>query len=146
MQFFLFQYKKYTIDFEGVVIMDEYMNYDKEFPADNVYERKCPVIYALDILGQKWKLPILWCLSSKDFTRYNELKRKVNGITNMMLTKSLKELEEHKLIVRTQYETIPPKVEYSLTERGKALLPTFKELYIWGEDQLKLDKPKSNYK
>ena len=142
MQFFLFQYKKYTIDFEGVVIMNEYMNYDKEFPADNVYERKCPVIYALDILGQKWKLPILWCLSSKDFTRYNELKRKVKGITNMMLTKSLKELEEHKLIVRTQYETIPPKVEYSLTERGKALLPTLQELYIWGEDQLEFDKHK----
>ncbi|ALB43901.1 HxlR family transcriptional regulator [Clostridium sp. MF28] len=120
--------------------MSDYMRYNKEFPDDNIYETECPVIYALDILGQKWKLPIMWYLSSKDSTRYNELKRKVKGITNMMLTKSLKELEEHKLIVRTQYETIPPRVEYSLTERGKALLPTLKELYVWGEDQLKLDK------
>jgi len=62
----------------------------------------------------------------------------------MMLTKSLKELEEHNLIVRIQYETIPPKVEYALTERGKALLPALNELSIWGEEQLKLDKSKSN--
>ncbi len=62
----------------------------------------------------------------------------------MMLTKSLKELKEHNLIVRIQYETIPPKVEYALTERGKALLPTLNELSIWGEEQIKLDKSKSN--
>ena len=125
------------------------MNNDKDcnvgFPSDNIYETKCPLIYALEIIGQKWKLPIMWYLFDNDFTRYNELKRKVKGITNMMLTKSLKELEEHNLVVRTQYETIPPKVEYALTERGKALLPALKELSIWGEEQIKLDKLKSNY-
>jgi DNA-binding HxlR family transcriptional regulator len=115
-----------------------------EFSSNNIYETKCPLIYALDIIGQKWKLPIMWYLFENDFTRYNELKRKVKGITNMMLTKSLKELEEHNLIVRTQYETIPPKVEYALTERGKALLPALNELSIWGEEQIKLDKSKSN--
>jgi len=87
----------------------------------------------------------MWCLLKKEVIRYNELKRNVKGITNMMLTKSLKDLEEHKLIVRTQYETIPPKVEYSLTERGKALFPTLKELYEWGEEQLKIDKSKSKF-
>lgn len=115
-----------------------------EFPSDNIYETKCPLIYALDIIGQKWKLPIMWYLFENNFTRYNELKRKVKGITNMMLTKSLKELEKHNLIVRNQYETIPPKVEYALTERGKALLPALNELSIWGEEQIKLDKSKSN--
>lgn len=124
------------------------MNNDKDcnvgVPIDNIYETKCPLIYALEIIGQKWKLPIMWYLFDNDFIRYNELKRKVNGITNMMLTKSLKELEEHNLILRIQYETIPPKVEYALTERGKALLPALKELSIWGEEQLKLDKSKSN--
>ncbi len=115
-----------------------------EFHSDNVYDTKCPLIYALEIIGQKWKIPIMWYLFENDFTRYNELKRKVKGITNMMLTKSLKELEEHNLIVRIQYETIPPKVEYALTERGKALLPTLNELSIWGEEQIKLDKSKSN--
>ena len=125
------------------------MNNDRDcnvgFPSDNIYVTKCPLIYALEIIGQKWKLPIMWYLFDNDFTRYNELKRKVKGITNMMLTKSLKELEEHSLIVRIQYETIPPKVEYALTERGKALLPALKELSIWGEEQIKLDKSKSNY-
>jgi len=116
-----------------------------EFHSDNIYDTKCPLIYALEIIGQKWKLPIMWYLFDNDFTRYNELKRKVKGITNMMLTKSLKELEEHNLIVRIQYETIPPKVEYALTERGKALLPALNELSIWGEEQLKLDKSKSNF-
>ena len=112
------------------------------FPDDNIYETQCPVIYALDIVGQKWKLPIMWYLLEAEPARYNELKRRIKGITNMMLTKSLKELEEHKLIVRTQYETIPPKVEYYLTKRGKELLPALNELNKWGKEQLKLDKCK----
>jgi len=124
------------------------MNNDKdcnvEFTSDNIYQTECPIIYALDIIGKKWKLPIMWYLFQKETTRYNELKRRVNGITNMMLSKSLQELEAHKLIIRTQYETIPPKVEYSLTERGKALLPILDELYLWGEEQIKLDKQKSD--
>lgn len=120
--------------------MSKYMDDNKDFPDYNIYDVQCPIIYALNIIGQKWKLPIMWYLASKECTRYNELKRKVKGITNMMLTKSLKELEEHKLIIRTQYETIPPKVEYSLTKRGRALLPTLNELYIWGGEQLELNK------
>ncbi|MDR3596879.1 helix-turn-helix domain-containing protein [Clostridium sp.] len=119
--------------------MNKYEDSNTEFSCDNIYEIQCPVIYALDIVGQKWRLPIMWYLLRSEPTRYNELKRRIKGITNMMLTKSLKELEEHKLITRTQYETIPPKVEYSLTERGKALLPALDELYKWGEEQIKLD-------
>jgi len=120
--------------------MNNDMSCNAKLPSDNIYETKCPIIYALGIVGQKWKLPIMWYLFKNETTRYNELKRRVEGITNMMLTKSLRELEECMLIVRTQYETIPPKVEYSLTERGKALLPALDELYIWGEEQIKLDK------
>jgi DNA-binding HxlR family transcriptional regulator len=122
--------------------MENDSSYDTVFPDDNIYETQCAVIYALDIVGQKWKLPIMWYLLEAEPTRYNELKRRIKGITNMMLTKSLKELEEHKLIVRTQYETIPPKVEYSLTDRGKKLLPALNELNKWGKEQLKLDKGK----
>lgn len=112
---------------------------DAVFPDDNIYETQCPVIYALNIVGQKWRLPIMWYLLEAEPVRYNELKRRIKGVTNMMLTKSLKELEEHNLIVRTQYETIPPKVEYSLTERGKALLPALNELSKWGIEQINLD-------
>lgn len=116
-------------------------NQDEEIDK-KVYETKCPIIYALDIVGQKWKLPIMWYLLANETTRYNELKRQVKGITNTMLTKSLRELEQHKLVIRTEYNTNPPKVEYSLSERGKALLPTFDALYAWGEEQIKIDKSK----
>ena len=122
--------------------MNKNIGYKAELQSDNIYESNCPIIYALNVVGQKWKLPIMWYLFKNETTRYNELKRRVKGITNMMLTKSLRELEERMLIVRTQYETIPPKVEYSLTKRGKALLPALDELYIWGEEQIKLDKSK----
>lgn len=80
----------------------------------------------------------MWYLFQNEYTRYNELNRKVNGITNIMLTKSLKELEENKLVIRKQYDTVPPRVEYSLTERGRSLLPTLNELYKWGEEQIKI--------
>ena len=122
--------------------MNKNIGHKAKSSNDNIYESNCPIIYALNVVGQKWKLPIMWRLSENETTRYNELKRSVNGITNMMLTKSLRELEEHNLIVRTQYETIPPKVEYFLTQRGKSLLPSLNELYKWGEEQIKLDKAK----
>lgn len=118
--------------------MIKQQTYDVNLPGLNIYETKCPIIYALDLIGQKWKLPILWYLFQKDAIRYNELKRSVNGITNMMLTKSLQELEGHGLVNRVQYETIPPKVEYSLTERGKALIPALDALYAWGKEQLEI--------
>lgn len=115
------------------------INYTPELPDENIYDTKCPIIYALGIIGQKWKLPIMWHLFHQEKTRYNELKRSVTGITNIMLTKSLRELEEHHLIYRFQYDSVPPKVEYSLTDRGKALLPTLNELYAWGEEQYTMD-------
>lgn len=116
---------------------------DTPFPKENIYEIQCPIVYTLDILGQKWKIPILYYLIKNEPARYNEIKRAISGITNMMLTKSLRELEAHQLITRTQYETIPPKVEYAVTARGKTLFPALHQLYLWGEEQIKLDKLKS---
>ncbi len=68
--------------------------------------------------------------------RYNELKRKVVGITLTMLTKCLVELEKDGLIARKQYNTIPPKVEYTLTQQGQTLLPTLNSLFDWAEHQM----------
>ena len=82
----------------------------------------------------------MWHLAEDGTLRYNEIKRGVHGITNIMLTKSLQELEAHKLVHRKQYDTVPPKVEYSLTERGMALLPVFKSLDQWGNEQIKFDQ------
>ena len=71
-------------------------------------------------------------------TRYNALKRSIPGITNMMLTKCLRELEADGLVSRHEYQTIPPKVDYSLTERGEAVLPALNEIYKWGSEQMQL--------
>ena len=95
------------------------------------------ILFAMEIIGQKWKLPILWYIADKEVIRYNELQRKVVGITATMLTKDLRELENDGLISRKQYSTIPPTVEYSLTEKGKTLIPALDTLYQWADDQMK---------
>ena len=104
---------------------------------ENIYETDCPILFAMEIIGQKWKLPILWYIADKEVIRYNELQRKVVGITATMLTKDLRELENDGLISRKQYSTIPPTVEYSLTEKGKTLIPALDTLYQWADDQTK---------
>jgi len=123
-------------------MMDKKITYAVESGENCVDKERCPILYALDIVGQKWKLPILWHLFDQEATRYNELKRSVPGITNIMLTKSLRELEESGLVSRKQYDTVPPQVEYSLTERGRALMPALNELYHWGEEQMSLNSSK----
>ena len=107
----------------------------------NIYETECPILYAMAIIGQKWKLPILWYIADAEnqTLRYRELERKVVGITATMLTKCLRELEADKLITRKQYNTIPPTVEYSLAERGRTLIPALESVYQWAEGQMKAD-------
>ena len=104
----------------------------------NIYETECPILYAMELIGQKWKLPILWYIADAEnqTLRYRELERKVVGITATMLTKCLRELERDKFITRKQYNTIPPTVEYSLDERGKTLLPALESVYKWAEEQM----------
>ena len=105
---------------------------------ENIYDTDCPILYAMQIIGQKWKLPILWYISDAEnqTIRYRELERKVVGITATMLTKCLRELEADGLVNRKQYSTIPPTVEYSLTERGKTLIPALESVYNWAESQM----------
>ncbi|WP_090233929.1 winged helix-turn-helix transcriptional regulator [Fictibacillus solisalsi] len=99
------------------------------------YKRKedCPLTFALTLIGSKWRLPIIWALWNGKTLRYNELKRRVDGITNMVLSQSLKEMENHGLILRKQYMEIPPRVEYSLTMDGEALIPSLESLAKWGK-------------
>lgn len=105
--------------------------------SDGVIENKnnnvCPLTYALDLIGGKWRLPIIWALSQDEILRYNELKRKIDGITNMMLSQVLKEMEGYGLVSRKQYMEIPPRVEYSLTQEGKDLIPALISLAKWGK-------------
>lgn len=108
--------------------------YKKTIPeTENIYETKCPILYAMEVVGQKWKLPILWYIGGKGKIRYSELQRKVIGITATMLTKCLKELERDGIVERHQYNTIPPTVEYSLTPKGTELADSFNGVYDWAE-------------
>ena len=101
----------------------------------------CPVTYALRLIGGKWQIPILWALCQDRVLRYQELKRKVGGITNMMLAQSLKELESNGLVTRVQYTEIPPRVEYSPTEAALRLQPALKELGQWGAEMKQRSVP-----
>lgn len=96
----------------------------------------CPVDYAFQRVGGKYKGRILWYLKD-EVLRYGELKRIVEGISPKMLTQALKELEEDALVKRKVYLAVPPKVEYSLTKSGQALIPSIDQLRIWGEGQMK---------
>jgi DNA-binding HxlR family transcriptional regulator len=95
-------------------------------------EGNCPVISLLLMLQGKWKFQIIYELCIKNPMRFGELKKAIEGITNTMLTNSLRELEADGLVSRIQFNEIPPHVEYSLTEKGNALLPIFYEMTMWG--------------
>jgi DNA-binding HxlR family transcriptional regulator len=78
---------------------------------------------------------IIYLLAEHEIIRYNELRRLIGGITYKTLSSQLKELEKYNLIVRTEYHQIPPKVEYSLSAKGKTLLPIFDAMCEWGMQQ-----------
>jgi len=90
-----------------------------------------PVRDALEVLSGRWKLPILIALSDRP-KRFKEISKDINGITDKMLSKELKDLEINKLVIRTVYDTFPPTVEYSRTEHSKSLTNVIMALKDWG--------------
>ena len=96
---------------------------------------QCPLQVALKRIGGKWKILILCALYQDGTTRYNELKRKLNGITNTMLASSLRELEQDGLISRQLFDERPIRVEYRLQPTADALLPILGQLAQWGIQQ-----------
>jgi len=92
----------------------------------------CRVEDALGILVGKWKPIILLTILHEGTQRFSELKRKVPGITQKMLTNQLRELENEDIITRKVYPQVPPKVEYSITEYGKSLEPILVAMHDWG--------------
>lgn len=93
----------------------------------------CPMRRTLEMLSGKWRTHIIYELCKHTCCRFGELKKRVPYITNTMLTATLRDLEKLGIVRREQFIEIPPRVEYSLTEKGRALLPVFTELYKWGE-------------
>ena len=95
------------------------------------YTTFCPVNTTLSVIGGKWKVLILYHLVELT-QRFNELRRLLPEITQRMLTLQLRELEEDGLIHREVYPVVPPKVEYSLTDFGRTLLPVIGSMHQWG--------------
>ena len=89
--------------------------------------------YTLSLISGKYKMVILYCLMEFKVVRYNELKRYIKSISHKTLSSSLKELEKDGLIIRKEYPQIPPKVEYSLSEKGQSLMVILDQLCVWGE-------------
>lgn len=100
-------------------------------------EIMCPIEYGLDIFGGKWKSRIICVLSSANVMRYNAIRKELGNITDAVLAAMLKELIADELISRKQYEEIPPKVEYALTEKGKSVLPILQSICHWSRRQTK---------
>jgi DNA-binding HxlR family transcriptional regulator len=107
---------------------------NNQIQVDENGKLKCSIEYTIAVIGGKWKPVILWHLGTDGTLRYNELKRFLPGITHKMLSQQLKELEKDGLIHRKQYNQIPPKVEYSLTEKGYTLMPILEAMHQWGAE------------
>ncbi|MGM0753875.1 MAG: winged helix-turn-helix transcriptional regulator [Bacillota bacterium] len=105
-----------------------------DIPIDQQGKLKCSIEYTLKKIGGKWKTVILWHLGADGTLRYNELRRLLPGVAHKVFTQQLKELEEDGFIKRTQYDTIPPKVEYSMTDLGLTLMPILKQMHVWGKE------------
>ena len=91
----------------------------------------CPLNRALGLIGGKWKMQILCALSNNGPTRYNRLKKTLDGVSNTVLANALRELEEDGLVLRREYLEVPVRVEYEITAPGRALVPILDRLGDW---------------
>ena len=99
-------------------------------------EEYCPIHEVTKLIGGKWKMPLMYVIQSGP-KRFGELRRTLSPITEQMLTKQLRELENHNLIVRNDFKTVPPKVEYSLTNFGKSLSGIINQYQDFGKKNKK---------
>lgn len=96
--------------------------------------------YTLGLISGKYKMLILYWMWEYEEIRYNQLKRCIQTISDRTLSRTLKEMEADGLVIRNEYPQVPPKVEYSLSERGKSLIPILDYMCIWGQ----MNKPGEN--
>ncbi len=96
----------------------------------------CPVAITVRMIGSKWKLLIMRNLMSRPW-RFNELKKDLEGISQKVLTDSLRSMEADGIITRTVYPEVPPRVEYALSELGEAMRPIIKAMEVWGTEYKK---------
>ena len=92
---------------------------------------RCPLEYGLDVFGGRWKSRIICVLGAKETLRYSELRSEMTNISDAVLSSSLKELMADDLVARHSYDEIPPRVEYSLTEKGLSVIPILQSICKW---------------
>lgn len=97
---------------------------------------ECPIATTVQIIGSKWKLLIIRNLRMRPW-RFNELQRNLEGISQKVLTDSLRSMEEDGIITRTVYPEVPPRVEYSLSELGETMRPILDSMETWGREYKK---------
>lgn len=99
----------------------------------------CSIDRTIEVIGGKWKASILWRLTeAKRPVRFAELKRALPEITQRMLTRQLRELESHGIIYRDVYPVVPPRVEYSMTDKGKTLIPVLDAMHQWASSKTEI--------
>lgn len=101
--------------------------YKKKLPPDI----RCPLEYGLEIFGGKWKSRIICVLAAHQNLRYSQLRKEMANITDAVLATTLKELLQSGMIERKSYDEIPPRVEYSLSEKGKSVVPILQDICKW---------------
>ncbi len=101
----------------------------------------CPLEYGLALFGSKWKARILCVLGKHDFLRYSDLRRDMVNITDAVLAHTLKELIAHGMVSREQFDEIPPRVEYRLTEKSRSVLPLLRSICRWSSPYVKAADP-----
>ncbi len=92
---------------------------------------RCPLEYGLEIFGGKWKSRIICVLASMETLRYSEIRKEMCNITDAVLAATLKELISDKIVNRKSYDEIPPRVEYSLTDKGRSVVPILQSICKW---------------
>ncbi len=98
-----------------------------------------PFAYAISLIEGKWKMHILFWLWKKEVLRYSELKRALGNVTHKMLSNQLKEMENNGVIIRKEYPQVPPKVEYTLSDTGKSMMPILSSFCKWGAEHIPKD-------
>ena len=93
----------------------------------------CPIKYLTKVLGGRWKFPILCILQTRGTVRFGQIKKKLGNVSNVMLSQSLKELEKDGIIIRHQYNEVPPHVDYTMTKKGKSVIPALSMLGDWAK-------------
>ena len=110
-----------------------------------MYKRKiekdirCPLEYGLEVFGGKWNSRIICVLAAKEVLRYSELRREMGNITDAVLAAALKELITNGIVKRQSYDESPPRVEYSLTEKGNSVIPILQSICQWAGVFYKVD-------